>query len=66
MEKPNGVRSSKRLRAKPKVDYTEITHLSEHEELSKLCTIQEYKIRALRRKIKFYQQTEEINAFMTI
>tara|TARA_E500000331_G_C17261827_1_gene715575 strand:- start:1163 stop:1342 length:180 start_codon:yes stop_codon:yes gene_type:complete len=50
------VRRSHRLKTKPRVDYREISDLTEHEELSKLCIIQEYKIRALRKKIKFYEQ----------
>ena len=33
-----------------------LVDLTDFEELTKLCTIQEYKIRALRRKIKFYEQ----------
>uniref|UniRef100_A0A6C0BU86 Uncharacterized protein n=1 Tax=viral metagenome TaxID=1070528 RepID=A0A6C0BU86_9ZZZZ len=53
---PVFVRRSIRLSAKPKVDYREKSDLTELEELTKLCTIQEYKIRALRRKIKFYEQ----------
>jgi hypothetical protein len=50
------VRRSERLIQKQRVDYREISDLTEHEELSKLCIIQEYKIRALRKKIKFYEQ----------
>ena len=57
MENTNGtVRRSERLIEKQRVDYREISDLTEHEELSKVCTIQEYKIRALRKKIKFYEQ----------
>ena len=56
MERTSPVRRSKRLSVKPRVDYREISDVSEVEELTKLCTIQEYKIRALRRKIKFYEQ----------
>ena len=56
MERTIPVRRSKRLSVKPRVDYREISDLSEVEELTRLCTIQEYKIRALRKKIKFYEQ----------
>jgi hypothetical protein len=59
MERTSPVRRSKRLTAKPRVDYREMSDLTEFEELTKLCTIQEYKIRALRRKIKFYEQIDE-------
>ena len=59
MERTSPVRRSKRLTTKPRVDYREMSDLTEFEELTKLCTIQEYKIRALRRKIKFYEQIDE-------
>jgi hypothetical protein len=59
MERTSPVRRSKRLTSKPRVDYKEVSDLTEFEELSKLCTIQEYKIKALRRKITFYEQIDE-------
>lgn len=59
MERKPSVRRSTRLTSKPRVDYKEVSDLTEFEELSKLCTIQEYKIRALRRKIRLYEQIDE-------
>jgi hypothetical protein len=73
MENTIFVRRSDRLQSKSRVDYTEEAVLSDYteeeevlsdyEELSKLHTRQEYKIRALYKKIDFYKNfvTNDVN-----
>jgi hypothetical protein len=77
MENTIFVRRSDRLQSKSRIDYTEEAVLSDYteeeevlsdyEELSKLYTRQEYKIRALYKKIGFYKNfaTNDVNLVRT-